>query len=132
MTNRPRTERLAFSIPEFCLRNGISRPTYRRLRLEGRGPAEMRLGLNNIRITIEAEGAWRRRMEEPREDLVTQATERAVRAGNASLKSPKHISRRYRAPALSMEEELAEQRHVIRELSRELRELRKVNATKHQ
>jgi len=125
-TDRPRTERLAFSIPEFCLRNGISRPTYRRLRMAGRGPAEMRLGLNNIRITADAERAWRRRMEEPRDDLALQATERAVKAGNASLKSPKHISKRYRAPEPSMEEELAEQRHVIRELSRELRALRKV------
>ena len=120
-TDKPRTERLAFTIPEFCLRNGISRPTYRRLRSEGRGPAEMRIGLNAIRITAEAEHDWQRLMQEPREDLELQATERAVKAGNASLKSPKHSSHRYLTPT----ERIADQRRLIRELSRELRELRK-------
>ena len=44
-------ERTAFTIPEFCFRNSISRPTYHRLRSEGRGPVEMRVGLNLIRVT---------------------------------------------------------------------------------
>ena len=29
-------ERIAFTITEFCFRNSISRPTYHRLRSEGR------------------------------------------------------------------------------------------------
>ena len=33
--------------------------------LEGRGPEEMRVGLNMIRITAEAERDWQRRMQEP-------------------------------------------------------------------
>ena len=44
-------ERVAFTVPEFCFRNGISRPTYHRLRAQGRGPVEMRLGLNAIRTS---------------------------------------------------------------------------------
>jgi hypothetical protein len=39
-------ERVAYTIPEFCFRNNISRPTYHRLRSEGRGPVEMRAERN--------------------------------------------------------------------------------------
>src|SRR5262249_33398822 len=45
-----------------------SRPTYHRIRAEGRGPVEMRLGLNAIRITADAEPDWQRLMQEPRPD----------------------------------------------------------------
>ena len=86
-------ERVAFTISEFCFRNGISRPTYHRLRSEGRGPVEMRIGLNLIRITAEAERDWQLAMQEPREDLETRAAERAVKAGSAAVKSSKHISK---------------------------------------
>ena len=54
-------ERAAYTIPEFCFRNHISRPAYHRLRAQGRGPVEMRIGLNIIRITAEAERDWQRR-----------------------------------------------------------------------
>ena len=87
-------ERVAYTIPEFCFRNSISRPTYHRLRSEGRGPVEMRIGLNVIRITAEAERDWQRAMQEPREDLETRAVERAVKAGDAAVKSAKHISKK--------------------------------------
>jgi hypothetical protein len=89
-------ERAAYTVPEFCFRNNISRPTYHRLRAEGRGPVEMRLGLNTIRITAEAEHAWQQRMQEPREDLEALNTERAVKAGAAAVKSKNHISKRRR------------------------------------
>ena len=36
---------------------------------EGRGPVEMRIGLNLIRITAEAERDWQRRMQEPKRGL---------------------------------------------------------------
>jgi hypothetical protein len=88
--------RMAFSIPVFCFRNNISRPTYHRLRAEGRGPVEMRIGLNIIRITAAAELAWQRQMQEPREDLEALNTERAVKAGSAAARSKNHISRRRR------------------------------------
>jgi hypothetical protein len=87
-------ERVAFSIPEFCFRNHISRPTYHRLRAQGRGPVEMRLGLNAIRITAEAEREWQRRMQEPQRDFETRAAARAVKAGDAAVKSNAHISKR--------------------------------------
>jgi hypothetical protein len=87
-------ERAAYSVHEFCLRNNISRPTYHRLRAEGRGPKEMRLGLNIIRITAAAERDWQCRMQEPRNDLEIKATARAVKAGDAAVKSSKHISKR--------------------------------------
>ena len=86
-------ERAAYTIPEFCFRNSISRPTYHRLRSEGRGPAEMRIGLNLIRVTAAAERDWQRLMQEPREDLETRAVERAVKAGEAAVRSEKHISK---------------------------------------
>ena len=90
----PSLERIAYTIPEFCFRNCISRPTYHRLRSQGRGPAEMRIGLNLVRITAEAERDWQRAMQKPQRDLETRAVERAVKAGSAAIKSPNHISKK--------------------------------------
>jgi hypothetical protein len=87
-------ERAAYTIAEFCFRNNIGRLTYHRLRAEGRGPVEMRLGLNAIRITADAERDWQRRMQEPREDLEVRAIERAAKAGGAAVRSAKHVSKR--------------------------------------
>ena len=87
-------ERAAYTLAEFCYRNQISRPAYHRLRAEGRGPAEMRIGLNMIRITAEAEREWQQLMQEPNEELEQQAVERAVKAGEAAVKSDKHISKK--------------------------------------
>ena len=89
-------QRAAYSIPEFCFRNNISRVTYHRLRAEGRGPVEMRLGLNTIRITADAEREWQQRMQKPQHDVELKATERAVKAGTAAVKSPKHVRNRKR------------------------------------
>jgi hypothetical protein len=85
-------ERAAYTIPEFCFRNNISRPTYHRLRAEGRGPVEMRVGLNLIRITAQAEREWQHRLQQPSADLKRRATARAMKAGDAAVKSDKHIS----------------------------------------
>ena len=90
-------QRAAYTIPEFCFRNNLSRPTYHRLRSEGRGPVEMRIGLNMIRITSAAERDWQLLMQEPRADLETRAVERAVMASGAAVKSSKHISKKRRA-----------------------------------
>jgi hypothetical protein len=87
-------ERAAYTIPEFCFRNNISRPTYHRLRAEGRGPVEMRIGLNFIRITAEAECEWQRSLQKPRKDLEARAAARAVKAGDAAVRSSKHVSKR--------------------------------------
>ena len=86
-------ERAAYTLAEFCFRNHISRPAYHRLRAEGRGPVEMRIGLNMIRITAEAERDWQRLMQEPNAELEQQAVARAVKAGEAAVKSDKHVSK---------------------------------------
>jgi hypothetical protein len=86
-------QRVAFTISEFCFRNKISRPTYNRLRAGGRGPAEMRPGLNLIRITAEAERDWQELMQEEGKEFELKATERAVKAGEAAAKSAEHISK---------------------------------------
>lgn len=83
------SERVTYTVPQFCARNQISRPTYTRLRSQGRGPAEMRPGLNIIRITAEAERDWQQLMQEPQPDFETRAVERAVKAGDAAVKSKK-------------------------------------------
>jgi hypothetical protein len=88
----PPLERAAFSIAEFCSRNHISRPMYHRMRSQGRGPKEMRLGLNLIRVTAEAEREWQLRMQEPNADFERRATARAVKAGDAAVRSPNHVS----------------------------------------
>ena len=87
-------ERAAYTVPEFCFRNRISRPTYVRLRIEGRGPAEMRVGINLIRITAEAEREWQLLMQEPQPEIEARATARAVKAGDAAVKSDRHVSKR--------------------------------------
>jgi hypothetical protein len=88
--------RAAYTIPEFCFRNHISRPKYHRLRDEGRGPVEMRIGLNTIRITADAEREWQRQMSEPQPDVETKAVERAVKAADAAVKSERHVSKKQR------------------------------------
>jgi hypothetical protein len=54
--------KVAFSVDEFCARNGICRATYYNLKKCGKGPKAMRVGCRDI-ISIEAETAWHRRME---------------------------------------------------------------------
>jgi len=51
-----------FSIAEFCVRNRLTLPTFHKLQRTGRGPRMMRLG-HVGRISLEAERAWREKME---------------------------------------------------------------------
>jgi len=44
----------------------------------------MRLGLNLVRITGEAERDWQRLMQEPQPELEARAMERGVKAGAAA------------------------------------------------
>jgi hypothetical protein len=53
----------------------------------------MRIGLNLIRITADAEREWQHRLQKPRRDFEAMAVERAVKAGGAAVKSSKHISK---------------------------------------
>ena len=50
---------------------------------------EMRIGLNLVRITADAEREWQRACREPQRDLEARALERAVKAGGAAVKSSK-------------------------------------------
>ena len=91
-------ERVAYTIPEFCFRNSISRPTYHRLRSQGRGPVEMRIGLNMIRITAEAEREWQRRMQEPQRGLRDQGRRACCEGRRAPRsKAPSTSARRAEA-----------------------------------
>jgi len=60
---------LAFSIPEFCRRHGISRAHFYNLSKSGNGPAVMRVGRRTL-ISAEAAAEWRRRMERIARDAV--------------------------------------------------------------
>jgi hypothetical protein len=86
--------RASYTVSEICARNNISRSKYNKLRAEGRAPAETRFGLNTIRVTADDEREWLKRLqEEPSQDFETKAIERAVKAGAAAIKSPKHVSK---------------------------------------
>ena len=67
-------EMLAFSIPEFCRRHGISRAHFYNLSKSGDAPAVMRVGRRTL-ISAEAAAAWRRRMEEAAREASTRAPE---------------------------------------------------------
>jgi hypothetical protein len=53
----------------------------------------MRLGLNLIRISAQAEADWQRQMQKPQPDLEVRAMERAAKAGEAAVKSDRHVSK---------------------------------------
>jgi hypothetical protein len=97
--------RQAFSIQEFCYRNGISNATYHKLKGQKRGPREMILG-RAIRISIEAERDWRAQREQPTDTearLIKREAQARVRqakkAAQRSVTSPKHVSKRTKAGA---------------------------------
>jgi len=79
----PNTERVAFSIPEFCSRNGISASGYLNLRKAGLGPREMRpSGKPNGTVLISAasEAAWQRECEQRVVSEEERAADREKRA----------------------------------------------------
>jgi hypothetical protein len=55
-------ERDAFSIPEFCRRNGFGPGLYFKIARDGRGPRVMRVGRRTL-ISREAAEEWRRARE---------------------------------------------------------------------
>ena len=67
-------EMLAFSIPEFCRRHGISRAHFYNLSKSGDAPVVMRVGRRTL-ISAEAAAAWRRRMEEAAREGSTRTPE---------------------------------------------------------
>jgi len=59
---RPPTTRLALSIPEFCEAHGISEGFFYKLKKQGEGPREMKVGARTL-ITFESAAEWRRTRE---------------------------------------------------------------------
>jgi predicted DNA-binding transcriptional regulator AlpA len=56
------TPRLALSIPEFCEAHGISEGLFYKLKKQGAGPREMKIGTRTL-ITFESAAEWRRARE---------------------------------------------------------------------
>jgi predicted DNA-binding transcriptional regulator AlpA len=70
-------ERVTYSIAEFCAAHGISRWLYYKMKKDGTGPREMRIG-DRAFITIESATKWRRAQErkgtpQPERGAQTQA-----------------------------------------------------------
>jgi len=61
----PQTQRLALSIPEFCKAHGISEGFFYKLKKQGEGPREMKVGARTL-ISFESAAEWRRAREDPR------------------------------------------------------------------
>ena len=59
---RPPTPRLALSIPEFCEAHGISQAFFFKLKKQGKGPREMKVGARKL-VTLESAAEWRRERE---------------------------------------------------------------------
>jgi hypothetical protein len=56
------TERLSYTVEEFCALSGISRSGYFKFREAGIGPREMRVG-RRVLISKEAAAEWRQARE---------------------------------------------------------------------
>jgi hypothetical protein len=54
--------RATYSIAEFCAAHGISEPFYFKLRAQGAGPREVRVG-KRVLISLESAADWRRQRE---------------------------------------------------------------------
>jgi hypothetical protein len=88
----------AMSISEFCVRHGISKPTYFGLRKLGLAPDEIRIGAI-IRISCEAAARWRAERERPAgaeaEQVACKKSElqkRSKVAARTSVASAAHVS----------------------------------------
>jgi hypothetical protein len=58
----PPAQAAAFSIDEFCRAHRLSPSTYFKLKVDGIGPREMRVG-SRVLISQESAAAWRRERE---------------------------------------------------------------------
>ena len=97
-----RAQPQAFTIAEFCERNGIGLSTFHKLKSQRRAPRMMYLG-RAIRIGIEAERDWRAEREKPEPaeaKLIAKETTQRIaagrRAGRLAAASPRHVSKNRR------------------------------------
>jgi predicted DNA-binding transcriptional regulator AlpA len=91
--------RTALTIPEFCAKKQFSEPFYYKLKAQGLGPREMRLG-PLVRISPEAEDEWDHARSNPvgeeAEEIARTAKamqERGRSAAKKAIASPRHVSR---------------------------------------
>jgi hypothetical protein len=104
MENELRSEPQAFTIAQFCARNGIGLGLFHKLKGQGRAPRLMVLGRRKILISLEAEQAWHAARENPDSTeaalLAREAERRSAigrRAGTLAAASPRHVSKRQRS-----------------------------------
>ena len=64
----PPAPRLALSISEFCEAHGISEGFFYKLKKQGEGPREMKVGTRTL-ISLESAAEWRREREADGGDL---------------------------------------------------------------
>jgi predicted DNA-binding transcriptional regulator AlpA len=90
----------SYTIREFCAAEGITTPTFYKLKKQGLGPKEMRLG-TAVRISHRARLAWQRARENPKgkeAEAVRLAAEallkRSAAAVERAVASPNHVSKR--------------------------------------
>src|SRR5262245_23111926 len=90
----------SYTIREFCAAEGITTPTYYKLKRQGLGPKEMRLG-TAVRISHRARGEWQRARENPQgaeakavRKKAEALCERSKAAVKRAIASPNHVSRR--------------------------------------
>lgn len=62
-TEQPSSEKLAFTVTEFCRLHGLSRSLFYALQRSGQGPVLMRLG-GRVAVSRESAAGWRARMEQ--------------------------------------------------------------------
>jgi len=76
------TPRLALSIAQFCQAHNISEAFFYKLKRQGIGPREMKLGTRTL-ITFEAAAKWRAAREATRPAEATVSARRSVKSGEA-------------------------------------------------
>jgi predicted DNA-binding transcriptional regulator AlpA len=75
------TPRLALSIPEFCKAHGISEGFFYKLKKQGEGPREMKVGARTL-ISLESAAEWRR-AREAQHSQDHRESARSVQSGDA-------------------------------------------------
>ena len=89
----------SYTIHQFCAAEGITPPTYYKLKAQGLGPKEMRHG-GAIRISHRSRLEWQKEREQPTEaqretDETLLKRARAISA--KAVASPRHISKTRRS-----------------------------------
>jgi hypothetical protein len=99
LRNIPDAER-SWTIPEFCVAEGITPPTYYELKKQNLGPEELRY-LRVVRITPAARAEWHKKMQSAKAKRAAnieaqRMAARARLAAKASVASKNHVTKRGR------------------------------------